>query len=102
MICVSHDADFLDSICTDIIHLDNQLLNYYRGGYSGFRKMLGQKKVETAREFKKMQDELKALKKGGLGKDKAEEQIKKKFNLNTVSEINEKPKDYIVNYLLNK
>merc|ERR1719440_2628816 len=42
VICVSHDADFLDAICTDVIHLDNQKLNYYRGGYTGFCKMRNQ------------------------------------------------------------
>ena len=30
LVVVSHDADFLDSVCTDIIHLDNMKLNYYR------------------------------------------------------------------------
>ena len=30
MLVVSHDADFLDSICTDMIHLDENRLNYYR------------------------------------------------------------------------
>jgi hypothetical protein len=30
LLVVSHDADFLDSVCTDIIHLDECKLNYYR------------------------------------------------------------------------
>jgi hypothetical protein len=30
LLVVSHDADFLDSMCTDIIHLDECKLNYYR------------------------------------------------------------------------
>ena len=30
LLVVSHDADFLDSVCTDIIHLDDAKLNYYR------------------------------------------------------------------------
>lgn len=30
LLIVSHDADFLDSVCTDIIHLDDAKLNYYR------------------------------------------------------------------------
>ncbi len=98
VICVSHDADFLDAICTDVIHLDQQQLFYYRGGYSGFKKMLGQKKLEHARELKKMQDEFKMLKRSGMAKDKAEEQVKKKFNLDSINDIHEKIKDYIVKF----
>jgi len=30
LLVVSHDADFLDSVCTDIIHLDDAKLNTYR------------------------------------------------------------------------
>ena len=30
LVVVSHDADFLESVCTDIIHLDAAKLNYYR------------------------------------------------------------------------
>jgi len=34
LLVVSHDQSFLDSVCTDIIHLDEQKLYYYRGNYS--------------------------------------------------------------------
>ncbi len=30
LLVVSHDAGFLDSVCTDIIHLDDAKLNTYR------------------------------------------------------------------------
>ena len=33
MLVVSHDQSFLDNVCTDIIHLDQQKLFYYRGNY---------------------------------------------------------------------
>lgn len=33
LLIVSHDQSFLDDVCTDIIHLDNQKLHYYRGNY---------------------------------------------------------------------
>lgn len=33
LLIVSHDQSFLDDVCTDIIHLDNQKLYYYRGNY---------------------------------------------------------------------
>ncbi|XP_006825293.1 ATP-binding cassette sub-family F member 1-like [Saccoglossus kowalevskii] len=31
LLVVSHDQQFLDDVCTDIIHLDNQKLYYYKG-----------------------------------------------------------------------
>lgn len=98
VICVSHDADFLDAICTDIIHLDNKKLNYYRGGYSEFCKMLGQTKLQEQRKYKQMQDELKWMKRGGKTREKAEEEIKRKFDLESTDQIFEKPKDYIVKF----
>lgn len=33
LLIVSHDQSFLDDVCTDIMHLDNQKLYYYRGNY---------------------------------------------------------------------
>ena len=33
LLVVSHDQSFLDNVCTDIIHLDQQKLFYYRGNY---------------------------------------------------------------------
>jgi ATP-binding cassette subfamily F protein 3 len=38
IITVSHDRDFLDSICTDIIHLHNKTLIKYKGNYEDFEK----------------------------------------------------------------
>ena len=29
LLCVSHDADFLDNICSDVIELDNQVPHIY-------------------------------------------------------------------------
>lgn len=33
LLIVSHDQSFLDNVCTDIIHLDQCKLFYYRGNY---------------------------------------------------------------------
>ncbi|CAG2246825.1 ABCF1 [Mytilus edulis] len=33
LLIVSHDQSFLDNVCSDIIHLDQQKLFYYRGNY---------------------------------------------------------------------
>eukprot|EP00123_Amoebidium_parasiticum_P017414 comp23842_c0_seq1/m.41634 comp23842_c0_seq1/g.41634 ORF comp23842_c0_seq1/g.41634 comp23842_c0_seq1/m.41634 type:complete len:632 (-) comp23842_c0_seq1:229-2124(-) len=77
LLVVSHDQDFLDSICTDIIHLENKQLVQYRGGYYEFKKMHAQREKDLARQYEKQQDKLKQFKKQGLSKDKAEAAAKK-------------------------
>ena len=37
IVVVSHDGDFLDAICTDIIKFENQRLEYHVGNYSTFK-----------------------------------------------------------------
>ncbi len=37
VVVVSHDGDFLDAICTDMIKFENQTLEYHVGNYSTFR-----------------------------------------------------------------
>merc|ERR1712048_253446 len=51
VIVVSHDADFLDSICTDIFHLEDKKLNHYRGDYTAFKKMHNQLKEKQAKDY---------------------------------------------------
>ncbi|CAK9005147.1 unnamed protein product [Durusdinium trenchii] len=41
-VVVSHDALFLDQICTDIIHFDECQLKYYRGNFSVFQQQAPQ------------------------------------------------------------
>eukprot|EP00927_Polykrikos_kofoidii_P024513 TRINITY_DN22282_c0_g1_i1.p1 TRINITY_DN22282_c0_g1~~TRINITY_DN22282_c0_g1_i1.p1 ORF type:complete len:756 (-),score=152.48 TRINITY_DN22282_c0_g1_i1:445-2490(-) len=35
---ISHEPEFLDAVCTDIIHFDQQKLKYYQGNFSNFLK----------------------------------------------------------------
>merc|ERR1719440_2215900 len=51
VIIVSHDADFLDSIVTDILHLEDKKLIHYRGNYASFKKMHAQKRAELDKEY---------------------------------------------------
>ena len=46
-------ADFLNNVCTDIIHLDQQKLHYYRGNYNDFKKMNVQKRKEQEKAYEK-------------------------------------------------
>jgi len=38
LVIVSHARDFIDNVATDIIHLQNQKLTYYKGNYTDFEK----------------------------------------------------------------
>ena len=40
-------------MCTDIIHLDQQKLHYYRGNYNDFKKMNVQKRKEMEKAYEK-------------------------------------------------
>jgi len=63
VLVVSHDADFLDSACTDIVHVEEMKLHQYRGGYTEFRKAHAFRLREREKEFKKQQEDKKAGKK---------------------------------------
>uniref|UniRef100_A0A3Q2PR86 ATP-binding cassette sub-family F member 1 n=1 Tax=Fundulus heteroclitus TaxID=8078 RepID=A0A3Q2PR86_FUNHE len=76
LLIVSHDQSFLDDVCTDIIHLDNQKLYYYRGNYLTFKKMYVQKQKELQKQYEKQEKKLKELKAGGKSTKQAEKQTK--------------------------
>lgn len=63
LLVVSHDADFLDSVCTDVVHLEEHRLHQYRGGYTEFKRAHAQRVREREKEFQKQQDDKKAGKK---------------------------------------
>ena len=79
---MSHDQSFLDNVCTDIIHLDQQKLFYYKGNYSAFKKMYVAKRKEMIKEYEKQEKRLKELKKGGQSTKQAVS-----CNLNRILEI---------------
>ncbi|XP_019724308.1 ATP-binding cassette sub-family F member 1 isoform X2 [Hippocampus comes] len=76
LLVVSHDQSFLDDVCTDIMHLDNQKLYYYRGNYLTFKKMYVQKQKELQKQYDKQEKKLKDLKAGGKSTKQAEKQTK--------------------------
>merc|ERR1712198_619929 len=76
LLIVSHDQSFLDNVCSDIIHLDQCKLWYYKGNYSMFKKMELQKRRERIKEYEKQEKRLKELKAAGQSKKKAEAKSK--------------------------
>merc|ERR1719167_2089244 len=76
LLIVSHDQSFLDNVCSDIIHLDQCKLWYYKGNYSMFKKMELQKRRERIKEYEKQEKRLKELKSAGQSKKKADSKQK--------------------------
>ncbi|XP_013167033.1 PREDICTED: ATP-binding cassette sub-family F member 1 [Papilio xuthus] len=76
LLVVSHDQSFLDNVCNEIIHLDQQKLFYYKGNYSMFKKMYAQKRKEMIKEYEKQEKRLKEMKSHGQSKKQAEKKQK--------------------------
>nr|APD26546.1 ATP-binding cassette transporter subfamily F member 1 protein [Brachionus koreanus] len=113
LLIVSHDQSFLDNVCTDVIHLDQEKLFYYKGNYSKFKKMLVQKRQEQLKEFEKQEKRLKEMKASGKSSKQAESKAKefltRKQEKNMKNkgiqrendgptELLKRPKEYIVKF----
>ncbi|KAG7155982.1 ATP-binding cassette sub-family F member 1-like [Homarus americanus] len=113
LLVVSHDQSFLDNVCTDVIHLDMHKLQYYKGNYSMFKKMLVQKRKEQIKAYEKQEKRIKDMKASGASKKQAEKKTKevltrkqeknraknkKEEKENGPTELLEKPQEYIVKF----
>jgi len=114
LLIVSHDQSFLDNVCTDIVHLDQCKLWYYKGNYSMFKKMEQQKRRERIKDYEKQEKRLRELKASGQSKKKAESKQKEALtrkqqkNQSKLSkqddedtgptELLERPKEYVVRF----
>eukprot|EP00118_Oscarella_pearsei_P018337 m.187660 g.187660 ORF g.187660 m.187660 type:complete len:685 (+) comp39366_c0_seq17:539-2593(+) len=77
LLVVSHNQDFLNNVCSDVIHLDDRKLFYYRGNYDSFKKMYKQKQKEMQKAFDKQKKELSSLKHGGMSSQQAKTKVVK-------------------------
>lgn len=102
LLIVSHDQSFLDNVCTDIIHLDQQKLFYYRGNYTQFKRMLEQKRKEQQKDYDKQQKQLQQLKQSGKSGKQAEKKVKEEKTRRQGEvqqvELLQRPKEYIVKF----
>ncbi|KNC97004.1 uncharacterized protein SPPG_07820 [Spizellomyces punctatus DAOM BR117] len=51
LLIVSHDRSFLDAVSTDILHLHDGLLDYYRGNFSTFVGTKAERRKNQLREY---------------------------------------------------
>ncbi|KAG2286926.1 hypothetical protein Bca4012_031686 [Brassica carinata] len=79
LVVVSHDRDFLNTVCTDIIQLHDQKLHLYRGNYDDFETGYEQRRKEMNKKFEIHEKQVKAAKRSG---DRAQqEKVKDKAKL---------------------
>jgi ATP-binding cassette subfamily F protein 1 len=78
LLVVSHDADFLNSVCSEVLHLENKKIVNYKGNYDMFREMEKQKRKQMEKAWEKQQKQLRNLKASGKSSKKATEIVKKK------------------------
>lgn len=55
LLLISHDRDFLDSVTTDIVHIEHKKLNSYRGNYSQFERQRAEHIAQQQSEYEKAQ-----------------------------------------------
>ncbi|ORC90477.1 ATP-binding cassette protein [Trypanosoma theileri] len=99
LIVVSHDAGFLDEVCTHMVHVENYLLNYYRGGFSGFDEQLQQRHQELDKKYAAVTKTIKDKKRNGMSNAQVETWIKDQIRTGRLDPLYlEKRRDYIVNF----
>ncbi|KAL0440697.1 UNVERIFIED_CONTAM: ABC transporter F family member 4 [Sesamum radiatum] len=67
LVVVSHDRDFLNTVCNEIIHLHDMKLHFYRGNFDDFESGYEQRRKEMNKKFE-IYDKQEAAKNKGKGK----------------------------------
>ncbi|XWS52604.1 hypothetical protein CRYUN_Cryun11dG0085300 [Craigia yunnanensis] len=65
LVVVSHDRDFLNTVCTEIIHLHDLKLQFYRGNFDDFESGYEQRHKEMNKKFEIYEKQVKAAKRSG-------------------------------------
>lgn len=63
ILCVSHDRDFLDSFCSDIMHFENNDIVMYKGNYSDYERLISQKISHQQKALEKQEARLDKMQK---------------------------------------
>jgi ATP-binding cassette subfamily F protein 3 len=98
LVVVSHARDFINSIATDIFHLTNQKLYYYKGNYDEFErartekmKLLSKAKVVQDRKLDHMQSFIDKFRANAKRASMVQSRIKAMNKIEIVEEIMEDP-----------
>ncbi len=58
LLLISHDRDFLDSVCTQILHIEQNRATLYSGNYSAFERIRVEQLANQQAAFEKQQREI--------------------------------------------
>lgn len=99
LVVVSHDAGFLDSVCSHMVHVESFKLSYYKGGYSSFEEQLQQRHQEIDKKYTALTKTIKEKKRNGMSNTQVDEWIKNQVNSGRMDpQFLEKRRDYVVNF----
>uniref|UniRef100_A0A7S4AFI6 ABC transporter domain-containing protein n=1 Tax=Pseudo-nitzschia australis TaxID=44445 RepID=A0A7S4AFI6_9STRA len=73
---VSHDQDFLNSVCQEILHIEDLKLISYKGNYDSFKKAEADRLKVQLKAYEKQEKRIRELKRNGQSKNKATETMK--------------------------
>lgn len=79
LVVVSHDRDFLNTVCNEIIHLHDLKLQLYRGNFDDFESGYEQRRKEMNKKFETYDKQVKAAKRAGNQKQQEKVKEKAKF-----------------------
>ncbi len=55
LLLISHDRDFIDSVCEGIVHIEHQKLSSYKGNYSAFERQRAERLAQQQASYEKQQ-----------------------------------------------
>ena len=62
LVIISHSQDFMNGVCSQVIHLDLQKLNYYGGNYDAFVRTRAELQENQAKKYQWEQDQIAHMK----------------------------------------
>ncbi|KAL6579068.1 ABC transporter F member 4 [Orobanche minor] len=80
LVVVSHDRDFLNTVCNEIIHLHDLKLHLYRGNFDEFEVGYEQRRKEMNKKFEIYDKQVKAAKRSGSRALQEKVKDRAKFN----------------------
>ncbi|CAA0831491.1 ABC transporter F family member 4 [Striga hermonthica] len=88
LVVVSHDRDFLNTVCNEIIHLHDLKLHLYRGNFDEFEVGYEQRRKEMNKKFEIYDKQVKAAKRSGSRAQ--QEKVKDRAKFNAAKEASKK------------
>lgn len=93
---VSHDQDFLNSVCQEILHIEDLKLISYKGNYDSFKKAEADRLKQQIKAWEKQEKRIRELKRQGQSKSKATETMKKSASKREAGARSQKKKNQAV------